>query len=157
MTEHHKEQLSSQAQRQIRERAVQYFFPNSGLKPTSPGSVLYRNREGLVAHVSTAQHSGDGDVRFWYGFRMNHLASISKARQAFFVARGFIDKDRCMYFSFPCSANDQGETFICGRPLLSKTGKSHFNVELTQSGNGFLLNIFDGGELINATPFAVLR
>jgi hypothetical protein len=148
----HEDKMPSQVQRQIRERAVQHFFPNSGLKPLRPGSVLYTNRQGLVAHVSTAQHSGGGDVRFWYGFRINHLASISKARQAFFVACGFIDDDRCKYFAFPCSANDRG-VFICGRPLLSKTGESHFNVELTLSDGVFLLNLFDGGQPIDASPF----
>jgi hypothetical protein len=91
----------------MRERAVQHLFPHSDLKPLRAGSVLYTNRQGLVAHVSAAKHSGGGDdIRFWYGFRINHLASISKARQAFFVPCGFIDDERFIYFAFPCSAND---------------------------------------------------
>ena len=128
MKEHHKDQLPEQTQRRIRDRAVEYFFPNSGLKPLRAGSVLYLNRQGLVAHVSTAQHSNDGDVRFWYGFRKNHLPSISKAKEAYFVACGHLGIDKIMYFSFPCSANDKC-VFICGRQLLSES-KENFNVEL---------------------------
>jgi hypothetical protein len=131
MKEHHKDQLPERTQRQIRERAIEYFFPHSGLKPLRAGSVLYTNRHGLVAHVSTAQHSGAGDVRFWYGFRKNHLPCISKAKESYFVACGYLDEDRTIYFSFPCSADDKG-VFICGRQLLSES-KDHFNIELTFS------------------------
>jgi hypothetical protein len=145
----HKDQLPEPTQRRIRGRAVQYFFPDSGLKPLRAGSVLFTNRQGLVAHVSTAQRSGAGDVRFWYGFRKNHLPSISKAKEAYFVACCYLDEDRTMYFSFPCSANDKG-AFICGRQLLSES-KDHFNVELIFSEeNMFYLNTYNG-DLIDAT------
>lgn len=151
MNEHHKDQLPKQTQGQIRERAVRYFFLDSDLKPICAGSVLYTNRRGLVAHVSTAQHSGPGDVRFWYGFRKNHLLSISKAKEAYFVACGFLNKDRTIYFSFPCLADDKN-VFLCGRQLLSES-KDHFNIELTLSKDKtFLLNVYNG-EPINANPF----
>lgn len=148
MKEHHKDQLSEPTQRRIRGRAAQYLFPDSGLKPLYAGSVLFTNGQGLVAHVSTAQHSGAGDLRFWYGFRKNHLSSISKAKEAYFVACCYLDEDRTRYFSFPCSANDKG-VFICGRQLLSES-KDHFNIEIFYKDNKFYLNTYNG-DPIDAT------
>ena len=151
MKEHHKDQLPERTQRRIRERAVRYFFPDKDLRPTRLGSVLYTDRQGLVAHVSTAQHSGHGDVRFWYGFRKNHLLAISEAKEAYFVACSYIDEHRTMYFSFPCSASDE-LVFICGKRLVSES-KDHFNVELIFSrDNMFFLNVYDG-EPISAKSF----
>lgn len=152
-----KDQLPYEISNRMRQRAIQHFFPNGSLKPVHPGSVLYTDRKGLVAHVSTAQSSGDGgDLRFWYGVRMNHLDAIRKARQAFFVACCFVDGDKFVHFAFPCSASDE-DVFICGKQLPSKS-KSHFNVELTSSnGTRFFLNLFDGGQSIDASPFATLN
>jgi hypothetical protein len=151
-----KDQLPYEVQSKIRERAVRHFFPTDNLKPLNPGSVLYTDRKGLVAYVTTAGNSGRNDIKFWYGLRKNHLESITKARQAFFVACGFIDDNRLYYFSFPCSAYNRGASglgaSICDRPLLSES-KEHFNVELTSCDGVFQLDIYDG-QPMDATPFA---
>ena len=157
MNQSHKDQLPTEVQRRMRERAVQHLFPSGNLNPLRHGSVLYTNRQGLVAHVSAAQHSGGGnDIRFWYVFRRNHLPAIGEARQAFFVPCGFLEggSERFIYFAFPCSVNDQ-DAFICRRPLLSISA-SHFNVELTFSDGIFLLHLGDGGQPIDASPFVAL-
>jgi hypothetical protein len=144
-----KNQLSEQNQRKIRDKAVLYFFPDGQLKPLRAGSVLYTNRQGLVAHVSTAQCSGN-DIRFWYGFRKNHLASIAQANEAYFVACCYLNDDRIMYFSFPCAVVDDS-VFICEKKLLSES-KEHFHVELFFKENSFFLNVFDG-EPVDASNF----
>ncbi|CAM6055312.1 unnamed protein product [Sphagnum tenellum] len=149
-----KSQISIPVQRQMREQAINHFFPNDNLKEIT--RAFYSDSSGdIVAEIRVAQPNLKGKApRFWFGFRLSHLNKIATAKRAYFVFCGKLN-DQVIQFALPVMVFN-GVPYLCNQPLTSLTAKQHYNVSLVLRSGIWVVD-FHNGNQIDATQYALRR